>query len=836
MDFIGSLDGLNNEKGITLNNQQIDLFNIIEKAQNQEEAIQKINEYLTDILQVYKTSERFSTQNLSTFNKIKIIVEENAKYVANKEEFIKFLLKNVKQIKENWDKKENLKTIFENQKVDIAYIEEIINIKKYFIYQDPKILNFLVDSNAKTINIKSNEINIDKEKTFQKVQAIHNYIIGILQNGKNRFARLSLDGQGSFKTVAGTMNIEKETHAKPEYYNLERLRQGYEFAKTNRMSEVYIGSIVFFKDFPDRLVGGTKEQYKTALINYGKAIASVAEEYETKGIHTVADIFNGLVDCNAPYSERTNNWMSKLNIEDLCEIAEVIKKSMPNASLGYSDSNFENSDKRKQIFRVINKIQAYEKENKCKILDYIGFQCHTSINDIDDLRQSIKDLQQFKLPIDITELDISKELEGINIYGKDNKSTKTIDYKRVTPEELTAIRKYEQKLQNDILKLISEFVKTEKIRNINFWHLTDELYYDTCDKEESPVNRMSYDREKGFIFMDKDTETQIEITEKDIQLIREHKSRTRKNNIIEINQNPIQDFCFHTHTSRCGHGAKKSEDEEWVKKAIKGGLKKLAFTDHVPLPDGYNKLPNSRMDIREVESYIKSINYLQKKYEGKIEIESGFEFEYSDRDLAHLQLLKTKTDKMILGQHFVIDKEGREYVIARGKDGKQISDTVLEMYMTSILSAIDKKIPDVIAHPDFFMKARDNFSVKEEEITRIICKKAIENAIPLEINFGEIASKMDSTISIEDLKKRIPYPSQQFWKIVAEETIKAKDKGKTLLVIYGKDAHYPEQLSTEKDFELAKEIIGEQILQQLNIITSYKKLEDIRNEILQKNE
>ena len=55
----------------------------------------------------------------------------------------------------------------------------------------------------------------------------------------------------------------------------------------------------------------------------------------------------------------------------------------------------------------------------------------------------------------------------------------------------------------------------------------------------------------------------------------------------------------------------------------------------------------------------------------------NFEFEYSDRDLAHLQELKSKTDKMILGQHFVIDADGREYGIARGKGGKQISNEVL---------------------------------------------------------------------------------------------------------------------------------------------------------------
>lgn len=816
MDLIGSLTGSNNVRGITLNNQQIDLFNIIEQAQSREEAMQKISEYLEDILQANKLSKEMSSQGLSTAQKIKRIVEEKADNVPDKEEFLKFLYKNAMQIRANWDTREGLEKLFEGQEIDSTYIDEILNIKKYFAYQTHGILTFLVDSNGQTINPESTEISIDTEKTFQKVQALYDYVIGSLENGDNRFTRLTLDGQGKFGTVAGVMSTEKEAQAKPKDYNLEPLRQGYEFAKTNGMNEVYINALVFFKDFPDRLVGGTKEQYETALINYGKAVASVAKEYEAHRIHTVVDMFNEFVDYNAPFSERTNNWMSKLSVEDLCKIAVAVKEEMPNADLGYNDWNFENPEKRKNIFEVIRKIQEYEKENDCRILDHIGTQCHTSINDIEGLRQSIEELQQSGLPIDITELDISKGLNGV-------------DYETATPEELAAIRKYEQKLQNDVMKMISELVKEGKIRSVTSWSITDELCCDFCDGKEASVTGMSYDSENGFTFIGKNMDRVIEMTEQEIQLIRQHKSRVRENNNREINQNPTQDFCFHTHTERCGHGAKDTGDEEWVQNAIKGGIKKLAFTDHIPLPDGYNKTPKSRMDIAEVESYLTSIRYLQEKYKGQIEIESGFEFEYSGRDLEHLKKLKAKTDKMILGQHFVMDCNGYEYEIARGDNRKQISNSVLIQYAKSIILAMNEGLPAIIAHPDLFMQARDNFGKLEEKITRIICRKAIEKGIPLEINFGKIASKLDSGMSIEEIKERTPYPSPEFWKIVAEETRIARENGQDLLVVYGKDAHFPGQLSTERDYEIAKAIIGEQTLDQLHIVTSYKELEDTRS-------
>ena len=476
-------------------------------------------------------------------------------------------------------------------------------------------------------------------------------------------------------------------------------------------------------------------------------------------------MFNEFVDYNEPFSERTNNWMSKLSVEDLCRIALTLKQEMPDVDFGYNDWNFENPEKRKTIFEVIEKIQEFERQNNCKIIDHIGTQCHTSINDIEGLRKSIEELQQFGLPIDITELDISKGLDGV-------------DYAVATPEELSAIRKYEQKLQNDMMKMMSEFVRNGKVRGITSWSITDELCPDFCDGKQASITGMSYDSKTSFTFSGKDMDKEIEMTLEEMQLIQEHISRIRESKKEEVNQNPTQDFCFHTHTQRCGHGAKDTGDEEWIEHAIKGGIKKLAFTDHIPLPDGMNHKANSRMDIAETQSYLISIHYLQEKYKGQIEIESGFEFEYSNRDLAHLQELKSKADKMVLGQHFVIDGDGKEYGIARENGGKQISDEVLDLYAESIISAMDKGLPDVIAHPDLFMQARDSFGTKEEKITRAICRKAIEKEIPLEINFGKIASKIESGLPLDELKKRIPYPSPEFWKIVAEETRIAKEKRK----------------------------------------------------------
>lgn len=815
MGLMESID--KNIRGITLTSQEIDLFNIIQNSKPQDQA-EEIYKYLKGILKVRELTRNQNRVNpdSNTLQKMKKTVELEKLGLKSEKDKATFkqLLKSsdLNKMRAYMDSRERLEKFFQGQGVDDKFIDAVLNLKKFLNNEQDKILTFLVDDNGQTIDVDGTDISINKEKTAQKVRALYEYITSSLENGEKRFTRLTLDGQGKFGTVAGGIDTNKEAGAMPENYNLEPLKQGYEFARSKGMNELYINALVFFKDFQDRLVGGTKEQYETALINYGKAIASIAKEYERQGISTVIDIFNEFIDYSEPFNERTNGWMSKLSIDDLCKIAVELKKEMPNVDFGYNDWNFENPDKRAEIFEVIRKIQQYEKDNGCKILNHIGTQCHISVNDFEGLIDSINELKQFGLPIDITELDISIGLENV-------------DYEEATTEELIAIKKYEQKRQIDIMRALSSFANEDYIRAITAWSLTDELCPDFCNGEQASIIGMSYDKEKGcFTFFGKDIDKEIEMTE-EMQLIRNHQEKTKKRNEEKIIENPVQDFCYHTHTERCGHADKDTGDKEYIKSAIKGGLQKIAFTDHVPLPDGYNKKANSRMDIAEVDSYLSAVEYFKEQYKGKIEIESGFEFEYSDRYLSHLQELRGKADKMILGQHFVIDNEGNEIGIERGKQGEPIRDDTLILYGESIVKAIntnykEKPLPDVIAHPDLFMKCRDNFGDLEKRITRAICEAAINKGIPLEINFGEIAKYADTKKSSSDIKSNITYPSPAFWEFVAQEY------GEQIKVIFGKDAHTPTQLSIEKDYEIAIEVLGTQTLEKLKFVKSDLQTED----------
>ncbi|MCD4692171.1 MAG: PHP domain-containing protein, partial [Calditrichales bacterium] len=43
---------------------------------------------------------------------------------------------------------------------------------------------------------------------------------------------------------------------------------------------------------------------------------------------------------------------------------------------------------------------------------------------------------------------------------------------------------------------------------------------------------------------------------------------------------------YHIHTKLCKHA--RGEMEEYVEQALRIGLKEIAFTDHIPLPDNFD--------------------------------------------------------------------------------------------------------------------------------------------------------------------------------------------------------------------------------------------------------
>lgn len=261
----------------------------------------------------------------------------------------------------------------------------------------------------------------------------------------------------------------------------------------------------------------------------------------------------------------------------------------------------------------------------------------------------------------------------------------------------------------------------------------------------------------------------------------------------------MQKFNYHTHTRRCGHADDNMTDEDFVKLFVKKGFKKITFTDHCPQKEKVDFRKNMRMEYSEKENYLNSIRFLKEKYKNIIKIETGFEVEYLPNQEENLYELKKETDKIILGQHFIYDLNGKLKLLRRQKF---TDDDALE-YAKCIKTAIEKNIPDIIAHPDVYMLSRDNYTEVDERVAHIICSTAEKYGIPIEIN---LAQPNDFLIGKRD---KIIYPCKKFWKIASEY--------KNLKVLYGIDAHFEYQIiNYEKAIEIANKQIGQDVINNLH--------------------
>ena len=105
---------------------------------------------------------------------------------------------------------------------------------------------------------------------------------------------------------------------------------------------------------------------------------------------------------------------------------------------------------------------------------------------------------------------------------------------------------------------------------------------------------------------------------------------------------------YHTHTRWCNHA--KGEAEDYIKEAIRLGLKEIAMTDHVPHIDNTDP---ARMKWEEFDAYNQLLDEAIAKYKDQITIYKGFECEYYPEALDFYKKLINEYGYtvMVLGQH-----------------------------------------------------------------------------------------------------------------------------------------------------------------------------------------
>lgn len=239
----------------------------------------------------------------------------------------------------------------------------------------------------------------------------------------------------------------------------------------------------------------------------------------------------------------------------------------------------------------------------------------------------------------------------------------------------------------------------------------------------------------------------------------------------------MQPFNFHTHTARCGHAV--GSDEEYVLKAIEANMNTLGFSDHVPYRQSV--LHKERMPYELKDDYLISVAQLKKKYEDKIQIFLGYEAEYFDEHLDELIERYNEVDYMILGQHN-LSLDGIDL-------GRSATDEQVLAYASLIEKACATGLFTYLAHPDYFMLARNDFSEACLQASHRIIAAVKKAGMALECNMnGSRYGKKE----VQGLGYVYAYPLRSFWEIVGDSDV---------LVIAGYDAHTPQTLLQSERYE-----------------------------------
>lgn len=228
---------------------------------------------------------------------------------------------------------------------------------------------------------------------------------------------------------------------------------------------------------------------------------------------------------------------------------------------------------------------------------------------------------------------------------------------------------------------------------------------------------------------------------------------------------------YHTHHELCKHAGGKTED--YVKEALKIGLKELGMSDHAPNTrvndQGVRMLPS------DFPIYLADIEAAKEKYKGQIKILKGLEVEYFYDHEEYYDFLREKVDYLIHGQHYISMKKQMNDLIS-GFALKTIDE--INMYASYLEDAMESGYFDIMAHPDLYLNSYKEFDKFAQNVAHRICKSALKHNIILEYNANGYR-RGGKKIENEYFPN---YPRREFWKIVKEYNCKT---------IFSSDCHNP---------------------------------------------
>jgi histidinol-phosphatase (PHP family) len=238
---------------------------------------------------------------------------------------------------------------------------------------------------------------------------------------------------------------------------------------------------------------------------------------------------------------------------------------------------------------------------------------------------------------------------------------------------------------------------------------------------------------------------------------------------------------IHMHTPLCGHAT--GTPDEYVKQAVKIGLKEIGFSDHAPMV--HKPLPGVTMSLEELPEYNDMIMDARKRYASQISIKVGLELDFLP---GYENKTKSIADNFpydyIIGSVHFIDDWAFDDPASREYWKKHDVDEVYLKYYALLRKSAKTGFYQIIGHCDLPKKFGARPTVDLTDEIKRTAKVFKDTGVAVEINTAGLRKPIAEM-----------YPSRDCLKIYREAGVP---------LTFGSDAHDP--LDVGRDFDKAVDL------------------------------
>lgn len=234
----------------------------------------------------------------------------------------------------------------------------------------------------------------------------------------------------------------------------------------------------------------------------------------------------------------------------------------------------------------------------------------------------------------------------------------------------------------------------------------------------------------------------------------------------------------HVHTEFCHHAV--GAMEEYVIEAVKLGLKKIIFLEH--LEAGIKYPETTWLSEEDFEHYFEQGRQLQEKFHGRIEVGLGVEVGYNPARVEEILLFlrRHQWNQVGISYHYM-EVGGEHYNVVSRKQrnietlGRLGIEKAVADYFKTLTEAVGLLPGTVVCHLDAVLRYHPQicFTAEHFRLIDLLLEEISRNNMAIEVN--------SSGFRIRDL----PFPSPVILKKAIASGIK---------LIAGSDAHRPEDV------------------------------------------